>query len=728
MSVDIVLKAVGGPLGLRLASSSAGDGVSVRKVRPGSAACAAGLHTNDVLLSVNGVRCTDPIKTDRQLHDATEVVLKVRLPRPNPLDALNKCGSAAAGSSEALPALCSSTPVVSWEVDQVVAFVRYIELGEHVAALQEADVDGKTLLELVQDTPTELAALAFDEIGMHSIEDRAILEEELQRVVRRQEVTPAAAPAAATADAADATDDATTAAAPETAPQSISSHNEGSSSAAAPSAGAPPAPEASQPTSTAMPAPIQVAVQPSQAVASSRGSREVQEARATFEPLLAKAASLRAAENWSQAEPVMREALRKCREALGGDHYQTLGCVSHLAHVLHAQGNVLEAERLLQQAVKGMRVQNGVHHPETLAATSRLISLLRMIGRLEEAEELCREAYAACSGALGESHPDALGLLCNLASLLQLQGRLSEAEPVLRTAWQQMRTELGEKHPNVLAATNNLGLLLMAQGKIGEAEPLLMKVVLKKRAILGRKSPSTLSSVGSLVDLLLEQGKLREAETAIADAFEVSTKVNGDRHGTTLLLQANTARLRFLNGDEAGGLQLLRQAAAAMVDTLGVEHPQTSRCSKILASLDSRDRDRGRDNSRRASDVRGGPLHLRLKRGDGSFVEVDVASHQTVLELRQIITTLTSIPTAWVRLVFQGRVLKDPNATLAMCQLFHDAELQLVTVQTTPQVQPASEKLTLINEGHGLTEFSRKSKALKNKINTLLETGHWSTS
>ena len=77
-----------------------------------------------------------------------------------------------------------------------------------------------------------------------------------------------------------------------------------------------------------------------------------------------------------------------------------------------------------------------------------------------------------------------------------------------------------------------------------------------------------------------------------------------------------------------------------------------------------------------------------------------------MLELRQTM----SIPTAWVRLVFQGTVLKDPNETLATCQLFHDAELQL------------------INEGDGLTEFSRKGKAFKNKINTLLETGHWSTS
>ena len=100
MSVDIVITAVGGPLGLRLASNSAGDGVSVLKARPGSVACTAGLHTNDVLLSISGVTCTDPIETERQLHDAMgQVVLKVRLPRPNPLDVLNNRGSAEAGSS-----------------------------------------------------------------------------------------------------------------------------------------------------------------------------------------------------------------------------------------------------------------------------------------------------------------------------------------------------------------------------------------------------------------------------------------------------------------------------------------------------------------------------------------------------------------------------------------------------------------------------------------------------
>ena len=113
MSVDILINAVGGPLGLRLASNSAGDGVSVLQARPGSVACTAGLHTNDVLLSISGVTCTDPIETERQLHDAMgQVMLKVRLPRPNPLDVLNNGGSAGVGSPSRIsfPSVSCGTP------------------------------------------------------------------------------------------------------------------------------------------------------------------------------------------------------------------------------------------------------------------------------------------------------------------------------------------------------------------------------------------------------------------------------------------------------------------------------------------------------------------------------------------------------------------------------------------------------------------------------------------
>ncbi len=65
--------------------------------------------------------------------------------------------------------------------------------------------------------------------------------------------------------------------------------------------------------------------------------------------LLTHAAELRAESRWDEAEPLLREALRLVRNRFGPEHFETHGCIAHLAHVQQARGNLPEAERLLRQ-------------------------------------------------------------------------------------------------------------------------------------------------------------------------------------------------------------------------------------------------------------------------------------------------------------------------------------------------------------------------------------------
>ena len=67
--------------------------------------------------------------------------------------------------------------------------------------------------------------------------------------------------------------------------------------------------------------------------------------------LLTRAAELRAESRWDEAEPPLREALRLVRNRFGPEHFETHGCVAHLAHVQHARGHLPEAEKLLRQAI-----------------------------------------------------------------------------------------------------------------------------------------------------------------------------------------------------------------------------------------------------------------------------------------------------------------------------------------------------------------------------------------
>ena len=57
-----------------------------------------------------------------------------------------------------------------------------------------------------------------------------------------------------------------------------------------------------------------------------------------------------------------------------------------------------------------------------------------------------------------------------------------------------------------------MGYLLQAQGRLAEAEPYYRKALEVSRRVLGDEHPSTLSSINNMGGLLQAQGRLAEAE------------------------------------------------------------------------------------------------------------------------------------------------------------------------------------------------------------------------
>ena len=128
------------------------------------------------------------------------------------------------------------------------------------------------------------------------------------------------------------------------------------------------------------------------------------------------------------------EAIPKQQERLNPSASQELQRATELfqqSASLYQQDRYSEAAPLLQEALKIFREILGDTHINVTTSVKSLARIYTVQGRYGEAEPLYQEALAIDRETLGATHPDLAISLNNLALLYQAQGRYSEAEPSL---------------------------------------------------------------------------------------------------------------------------------------------------------------------------------------------------------------------------------------------------------------------------------------------------------
>ena len=138
------------------------------------------------------------------------------------------------------------------------------------------------------------------------------------------------------------------------------------------------------------------------------------------------------------------------------DGQSTLVTLDTLAVELYFQSKYTEAEPLLREALDRRREILGNRHPHTLASIHNLGTLLQAKGDLAAAEPLYREALDVQRETLGDRHVSTLFSISNLGLLLQAKGDLAAAERLLCEALEGRRETLGIRHPSTLASINSL--------------------------------------------------------------------------------------------------------------------------------------------------------------------------------------------------------------------------------------------------------------------------------
>ena len=218
--------------------------------------------------------------------------------------------------------------------------------------------------------------------------------------------------------------------------------------------------------------------------------------------------------------------------------------LNYLANLYYSQGRYSEAEPLLVQALELRNRLLGEDHRNVATSLNNLALLYKSQGRYSEAEPLYLQALELYKRLLGEDHRNVATSLNNLALLYDSQGRYSEAEPLYLQALELIKRLLGEDHPYVASSLNNLAGLYKSQGRYSEAEPLYLQALELRKRLLGEDHPDVATSLNNLALLYKSQGKYSEAEPLYLQALELAERVLGVNHPNTVIVRKNLASLQ----------------------------------------------------------------------------------------------------------------------------------------------------------------------------------------
>ncbi len=288
---------------------------------------------------------------------------------------------------------------------------------------------------------------------------------------------------------------------------------------------------------------------------------------------------------YSEAEPLLQQALALYRRLLGEEHPLVATSLNNLAQLYDNQGQYAEAETLYQQALALYRSLLGEEHPWVATSLNNVGALYRNQGLYAEAEPLLQQALALRIRLLGEEHPLVATSIDNLARLYKNQGRYAEAEPLLQQALALRIRLLGEEHPDVATSIHNLAQLYDNQGRYAEAEPLYQQALALSRRLLGEEHPDVATSIDNLARLYRTQGRYAEAEPLHQQALALRICLLGEEHPSVATSIDNLAGLYKNQGRYAEAEPLYQQALALRIRLLGEEHPDVATSIHNLAQL-----------------------------------------------------------------------------------------------------------------------------------------------
>ncbi|MBD2526353.1 tetratricopeptide repeat protein [Nostoc sp. FACHB-133] len=293
----------------------------------------------------------------------------------------------------------------------------------------------------------------------------------------------------------------------------------------------------------------------------------------------------RATGQYSEAEPLYKQALELRKRLLGENHPSFATSLNNLAGLYKSTGQYAKAELLYQQALELRKRLWGENHADVAVSLNNLALLYDEQGRYDEAEPLYLQSLELEKRLVGENHISFALILNNLALLYYHQGRYSEAEPLSQQAIELDKRFLGEENPDVATDLHNLGLIYRAQGRYDQAESLFLESLELKERLLQKAHPLLADTIYALGYMYREQGRYNEAESLCIKALELDKHLLGENHPNVAESLNNLAEIYRATGRYAEAEPLYLQALDICERVWGVNHHRSVSIRQNLEKL-----------------------------------------------------------------------------------------------------------------------------------------------
>jgi len=281
---------------------------------------------------------------------------------------------------------------------------------------------------------------------------------------------------------------------------------------------------------------------------------------ASAEALAAYADAIYAVGDTVKAAPLLRDALKKLRDAGAGDTPRAGLVESSLANIELTAGHNADAEALARHSVDIFRSAYGANDTRVAMRLGALGKVQQEAGKYPDALASYREALAIVARNNGEDHVRTAMLRTNLGDVLRVQRKYEEALGHYETALKIERATLPADHAYLGGTLLRLGDLQRRIGNFQAADESFAESI----TILG-KTPSgqyaqALQTYGSLARA---QGQFELAAQRYRKSFDVFHAATGDSvytwYSALLEVGALTDLARFKLADARGA-----EAAAAL--------------------------------------------------------------------------------------------------------------------------------------------------------------------
>jgi tetratricopeptide (TPR) repeat protein len=219
---------------------------------------------------------------------------------------------------------------------------------------------------------------------------------------------------------------------------------------------------------------------------------------------------------YTEAEPLLKQALESRRRRLGPDHIDTLRTSIWLGLVyrnLYQPDALQKAEALLTSAFESCTRLFGKQDPMTLEAMYGLAVLhFGGPGQEDQALPLCFEGWGIARKVLGEGHRLTFDFMVMGAWLQAWTGRFKEAERNAQIGIETGKRVLGEAHPQTIMAHGTLGVVYHMQHLFDKAELEMFEAARLGSKTLGKGNSWVLQYMAKLGHIYMMQGKYQEAE------------------------------------------------------------------------------------------------------------------------------------------------------------------------------------------------------------------------